>query len=352
MARFALFLHASDRGVPPEYVFEEMMAEAALAEEVGFEACMLAEHHQSPEGHYPRALSLASAIGARTSRIKVGTSVLLAPLYHPVHLAEECAMVDLITKGRLILGLGIGYAERDFTPFGVPLKERASRLEEVVTFLRRAWTEEQVTFAGRHYEFTDVSVVPKPVQQPHPPIWIGGDVAAGLERAGRLGDGWIGVNYLGPEARSERARLYRASAARHGRPATVAIRRDGWVAEDRATALREYRPAVASFQRFLRGFESGDAWFQVVRDMDVDEELLGDRLLIGTPDDCVATARRYVEAAGVEWFVMRFRHPEGPSHEKVMRAIELFGREVIPRLAEVHPPAATMNLGEDTEVRR
>lgn len=347
MARFALFLHASDRGTAPERLFDEMMAEAALAEEVGFEACMLAEHHQSPEGHYPRALTLAAAIGARTSRIKVGTSVLLAPLYHPVHLAEECAMVDLVTKGRLILGVGIGYAERDFAPFGVSRKERASRLEELVTFLRRAWTEESVSFAGRHHRFDDVSVVPKPLQRPHPPIWIGGDVRAGLERAGRLGDGWIGVNYQGPEAMAERARVYRASAVRHGRPATVAIRRDGWVAEDRAAAMRDYGPAVASFQRFLREFDSGDAWFKVVRDMDVDDELTGDRLLIGTPDDCIATARKYIETAGVDWFVMRFRHPEGPSHEKVMRAIELFGREVIPKLADVRPPAATSFQGGD-----
>lgn len=343
MARFGLFLHASDRQIPRARLFDELAEEAVLAEEVGFDACLIAEHHQSPNGHYPTPLMLAAGIAARTHRIRVGTSVLLAPLYHPVHLAEESAMVDVISSGRLILGMGIGYSSRDFDPFGVPLAERASRMEDQIEFLTRAWTEDHVTFEGRHYQIKDVSVAPKPVQQPRPPIWLGGAVPKALERAGRLGDAWIGFPFFDVEGVAERAALYRKTAAAHRRPSVVALRRDGWIAESREAAVAEYRPAIESFQRFMKELHSHDDWFTELQNRDVREELVSDRLLLGSPDDCIRTARRYIEEAGVDWFIMRFRHPDGPSHEQVMRAITLFGREVISKVAageSVGPMAA------------
>ncbi|MCB1739521.1 MAG: LLM class flavin-dependent oxidoreductase [Gammaproteobacteria bacterium] len=338
MARFGLFLHASDRQVPRDRLFEELSEEAVLAESVGFEACLIAEHHQSPNGHYPAPLMLAAAIAARTQRIRVGSSVLLAPLYHPVHLAEESAMLDVISSGRAILGLGIGYSPRDFDPFGVSLGERASRMEDHLRFLKQAWTRDHVSFDGKHYSFEDVSIHPKPVQQPHPPIWVGGAVPRAIDRAARYGDAWIGFPFYDVDGVAERAKLYRERAAVHGRGATVALRRDVWVAQDRDTAFAEYRPAIESFQRFMRELHSADAWFRELHDRDAQEQVVTERLLLGTPEDCVRTARRYIEQAGVDWFIMRFRQPDGPSHEKVMRAIELFGREVVSKLAPATPP--------------
>jgi len=337
VARFALFLHASDRGTAPERRFDEMADEAAMAESVGFDGCMIAEHHQSPDGHYPAPLMLAAGIAARTKRIRVGSSVLLAPLYHPVHLAEESATVDLISSGRLILGMGIGYSDRDFDPFGVPQKERATRMEDCVAFLKRAWTEDDVTFEGRHFRFEGLSIHPKPVQRPRPPIWLGGDVPAALRRAARLGDGWIGFPFYDLETLQARAGAYRAAAAEFGTRPTVVLRRDGWVAEDRATAIADYQPAIRSFQRFMNELDSDDPWFRDMQERKIGEETTSDRLILGSPEDCVRALRRYIDGAGVEWFIMRFRQPDGPAHDKVMKAIELFGRAVIPHVRDEGP---------------
>lgn len=338
MARFGLFLHASDRGTEPARLFDELAEEAALAEEVGFEACLIAEHHQSPNGHYPAPLMLAAGIAARTKTIRVGSSVLLAPLYHPMHLAEESATADLISSGRLILGMGIGYTARDFDPFGVSLKERAGRMEDHLQFLKRVWTEDGVTFRGRHFDFENVTLAPKPVQQPRPPIWLGGDVPAALKRAARHGDAWIGFPFHGLETVVERTSFYRREAEVIGRRPMVALRRDGWVAEDRDLAMRQYEPAVRSFQRFMQELHSHDDWFRDMTERDVQQEA-GNRLLLGTPEECIATARLFAEQAGVDWFIMRFRQPDGPPHAEVMRAIELFGREVIPALRAGDPEA-------------
>ena len=106
------------------------------------------------------------------------------------------------------------------------------------------------------------------------------------------------------------ARRYREAAAALGRRAVVAVRRDGWVADDRETAVREYQPAIQSFQRFMRELDSDDAWHRDQRNRDAEEEIVSNRLLLGTPEDCVRAARQYIDEAGVDWFVMRFRQPD------------------------------------------
>ncbi len=115
---------------------------------------------------------LLAALAARTRRIRLGTSILLSPLYKPVQLAETASMVDAISKGRLVLGLGLGYQPQDFRQFGVPFDQRVSRFGAGIEVLRRAWTQERFSFVGRRYQFDDVAVYPRPVQSPHPPIWL------------------------------------------------------------------------------------------------------------------------------------------------------------------------------------
>src|ERR671925_1243755 len=130
--------------------FEATIAECERAEAAGFDSVWLGEHHNSIL-LYPAPLLGLAAIAARTRRVRLGTGVLLLPLYHPLAVAEEAAMVDVISGGRLILGLGAGYAPEEFSAFGISIKERGSRLEEGASLLRRLWTEEHVSHEGRHY---------------------------------------------------------------------------------------------------------------------------------------------------------------------------------------------------------
>jgi alkanesulfonate monooxygenase SsuD/methylene tetrahydromethanopterin reductase-like flavin-dependent oxidoreductase (luciferase family) len=157
----------------------------AWADEHGFRRVMLGEHHQSPDGYLPAPLVVAAAIGGRTTRIRVQISVLLAPLYDPVRLAEEIAVADLCLQGRLDPAVGVGYVEADFDMFDADYAGRGATMEELIPFLRKAWTGEPFEFRGR-----TIRVTPKPFQDPMR-IYMGGGTRRTIERAARLSDGWV-----------------------------------------------------------------------------------------------------------------------------------------------------------------
>src|SRR5262249_42611723 len=152
--------------------------------ENGFAFTGIGEHHQNEDGFTPCPLVFAAAAGGRTKKIRIQTNVLLAPLYEPLRLAEEVAVADLCTNGRLSLGLGIGTQPHDFQAFGVDFTKRGKLTDALVPFLRKAWTGEPFEYRG-----TIVRVTPTPVQK-HLPINFGGVTPAGIDRAARLGDGY------------------------------------------------------------------------------------------------------------------------------------------------------------------
>ena len=125
---------------------DEVIAEAQLAEEAGFDSCFFGEHHQDRDGFLPSPLIVATAVAASTRTLNVGTSVILLPLHHPVHLAEDVTTLDIVSKGRIILGVGLGYQPADFQAFGVPMSERVGRFEESLEIMRRSWSGEEFSF--------------------------------------------------------------------------------------------------------------------------------------------------------------------------------------------------------------
>jgi probable F420-dependent oxidoreductase len=172
------------------------------AEELGFDTIWLTEHHFVEDGYSPSMIPLAAAIASRTRRIRIGTFVLLMPLHNPLHVAEDAATVDVLSNGRFDLGLGQGYVPREFAGFNVPREERSRRLREGVEIVRRLFTEDNVTFEGKSYAVRDATLYPKPVQRPHPPIWIGARSRKATERAGRNGYHLAGVG-------EQQAQIYR-----------------------------------------------------------------------------------------------------------------------------------------------
>ncbi len=155
------------RGEQLDRCIDEVIAEAQLAEASGFDSCFFGEHHQDHDGFLPSPLIVATAVAARTTRLRVGTSVILLPLHHPVHVAEDVVTLDLVSKGRVILGVGIGYQPADFRAFSVPMEDRAGRFEESIEILRRCWAGEPFSFRGKHYTLEDVQIRPRPYQ----PAW-------------------------------------------------------------------------------------------------------------------------------------------------------------------------------------
>ncbi len=177
-------MRAPDFGAPATDLYAAALDQAAWADELGFDLIGLGEHHASPDGYNPSPLILAAAMGARTRRIRLRTSVLLAPLYDPVKLAEDAAVTQIATGGRLLLGVGGGYRPAEFELFDKRLEDRWKAIGDTIAFLRLAFTGEPFEWQGR-----TCHVTPKP--DPPPPILLGGSSAAAARRAARIADGWF-----------------------------------------------------------------------------------------------------------------------------------------------------------------
>jgi len=254
-------------------------------------------------------VSLA-AVAAVTTRVRLGTSVLLPTLRPPLLLAKMIASVDQLSGGRVILGIGVGSREDDFAASGVPFEQRGSRAAEMVRLLKLAWSGEPVRHAGRFYQMDVGPVGPRPVQQPHPPIWFGGNAEPALRRAGRIADGYIGVSGGGPEGfRAAWGKVCAAARAAGRDPAAIrpALLAFACVDDDRkraeALALRYlanyYGPRRTDTQPFL----------------------------LGPAEECVAKARAYF-AAGVETLIIA-------SVTADPRYFDRLCEQVVPRLASL-----------------
>src|SRR5260221_2051872 len=170
--KFGLLFHLQD---PPNgdhiaRLYDEVFAQAQFAEQMGFEAFFVPEHHQMPDGYMPAPLTFAAALAAKTQLAEIGTSIMQLPLFHPLQVAEQIAVIDNLSKGRFILGAGLGLVQKEFDAFQIPLADAASRFTESVEILKQAWTGQPFSFQGRHFQFTDVTITPKPLRQPRPPI--------------------------------------------------------------------------------------------------------------------------------------------------------------------------------------
>jgi alkanesulfonate monooxygenase SsuD/methylene tetrahydromethanopterin reductase-like flavin-dependent oxidoreductase (luciferase family) len=163
------------------------------AEQLGFDTIWLTEHHFAEDGYSPAIIPIAAAVAAMTERIRIGFNLLLLPLHHAVQLAENLATVDVISNGRLDVGLGQGYAEHEFAGYGIPRSQRLSRFLEGLDVLNGLWTNEVFSFQGKHYHVDSARLVPRPVQQPSPPIWIGATSEKAIRRAGRRGADLLGL---------------------------------------------------------------------------------------------------------------------------------------------------------------
>ena len=242
---------------------------ATKAEQFGFDSYWQADHLLMYTPVHETFVVLA-AVMARTTNIKIGSSVLLLPQRNAAHVAKTVATLDYLSGGRFQFGVGVGGEfEKEWELAGVEIKDRRRRMEESILVCKKLWTEERATFQGKFYRFNDVTMIPKPIQKPHPPIWIGGRSDAALERAGRVGDGWLGY-WLSPERYLDAAGKIREAAEKaHRDPEKIALAWYGFILLDdqveraRATALtylnRNYGGAFEDQRRFDRYIPIGTA---------------------------------------------------------------------------------------------
>jgi alkanesulfonate monooxygenase SsuD/methylene tetrahydromethanopterin reductase-like flavin-dependent oxidoreductase (luciferase family) len=316
----------------PHTVLGEILEQAEAADRLGFDAALTTEHKYSDE-YFGSPLHLSFAIAARTQRVRVGTAIAIAPLYNPVELAQDAAMLDQLSGGRAWLGLGTGYMPVDYSTVGVPWDNRAQRFDETVRIVRAAHTSESFSFADSIYSLEKVSVIPKPVQPGGVPLHLAAWTPGGLRRAARLGDGWITNALMSLSTMTAMAGSYRAEAEKLGRTPHVTSIRFCWPYQSREQALRDFGDASLAMAKTLFEYGAITDLPGVSSAAEITlEEFVRDRFIFGTPQECAETIGRFRDEAGVDDFLLIFRYPTGPGHRAVLEAMELFAEQVRPAL--------------------
>jgi alkanesulfonate monooxygenase SsuD/methylene tetrahydromethanopterin reductase-like flavin-dependent oxidoreductase (luciferase family) len=310
-------------------LYAEILDFVEWSESVGFDGAWVPEHHAADDGYVPSPLVVLAAIAARTKRLKLGPGVALAPLYHPVRFAEDCAVLDILSGGRLEVSVAVGYRRREADGYGVDFAKRGGRTDEFVEIVQRLWAGETVTFEGKHFQLKNASIKPTPARG-RIPLYFGGLADKAIERTAKFGDGYFG--------NMDVVDLYSEKLRAHGKdPASARIRIQGLfyvVARDPDKALDELAPYFLHVnnsygQWLIEDREStgmGDA--TLLKPMTLEAFKKSGTLQVLTPTEAIALFNGMLAKAPVEHFTMML--PPGLPPAQFEPYAEVFAREVIP----------------------
>ncbi len=312
--------------------WSDTVEQSVKAEAWGYDSLWISEHHSVEAGYYPSPWVALAGLAAHTQTVRLGTAVLIAPFYHPFHIAEDATMLDVISGGRCVVGLGVGYREEEFGLFNVPIKERGGRTEESARILRALWADDRVTFDGKYFSLKEARLLPKPVQQPRPPIWMGGWTEPACARAARLADAW----FPGPSADLEKVKraygFYKTALGGgdkgvQGRE--FPIIRECFCCKDKATEAyaneRLYHNYKDDYIRWGHATTTtGEAEVTF-------EGLKKDRFIVGPPEKCIEGLEKFIDALGVNHLIFRM-HFHDMRQQAVLDSMKLFAVECMPHL--------------------
>jgi probable F420-dependent oxidoreductase len=313
-----------------ERFYAECFEEIEESERLGFTGLWLSEHHFVDDGYLPSPLVGAAAVAARTRRLTIGTNVLLLPMHHPLRVAEDAAVVQLISGGRFVLGVGQGYVQHEFEALGFDRKYRPSLLEEGVEVIKHAWEEGSTGYEGKRWRFDDLPFEPRPEKRP--PIYVGAFADPAIDRAVRLADGFLAS--AGGGSLADTYRRVRETLARHGRDdEDFPIVASGvvYVHEDPERALADVAPAI-SYQR-SRYAEWGTDRDRPRPEPVRPEDLPWERYLVGSPDEVAEGLIRLHQEAPYDHYCYWGRLP-GITHEQALANARLFASEVMPKVRD------------------
>ncbi|HUN59376.1 MAG TPA: LLM class flavin-dependent oxidoreductase [Candidatus Binataceae bacterium] len=328
--RFGLttdFRNPPGSGKTSATVYAETIELFTWAETLGFSAAYVFEHHFTGDDYMPSPMVAATAIAARTTTMRVGPDIAILPLYEPVRLAEDGAVLDLISNGRLDFGVGLGYRPQEYSGYCIDINRKGSRANEALQIIRRLWQGETVTFHGKHFNVDGARLSPRPVQQPNPPIWVGGFSRGAARRAARFGDG-----YIGPSNRAM-YEMYLAELRAAGKdPAHARVMGgDLWliVTQDPDRTFAAYAPHLLYwFNSYSKWFEGTDTspWPH----FDNAEALLASGLAnVVTPEGAIKLINDRIAQAPIELYTMMLT-PPGIDLNLVRTSLELFAKKVLP----------------------
>ena len=318
--------------------YQDMLRCLPRAEELGYRSMYLATHHAKTDGRCPGPLPTLGAAAAVTKTMKIGTAVMLVPMYAPLKLAEDIAVLDNISEGRFILGVAPGYVATEFAAHGIPREERVGRFEEALDLMIAAWTQDEFEFNGKYYRVPRTVMTPKPVQKPYPQIWYGVSAKSSLKRAAKR----HAIQIMSP-------RHGIAELQAHYAPYEAAAQEIGWTIPERpiirqvfvASTLQKAEalaaPAIEHLYREVYGKASA-AGDRVLRNDDgspitdhhqVNFDTFKARYIVGTPEFAINEIIKYRDGLGCTEMVC-WMHMPGIRGADVMTSVELFAQEVMP----------------------
>lgn len=304
----------------------EMLEQVRVARASGFSSLWVPHHYATQPMQMLAPIPMLAYLLREAEGMTIGPNILIMPLLNPVHVAEDAVTLDLLSGGRYVLGIGIGYREAEFVAFNVPLSERVQRITEGVEIMRRLWTEDRVTHKGKIFTIEDMGVGLKPLRKGGPPIWLAAVVDAAVKRAAQIGDAWLITNFAHLSVLGPQMALYRATLKQAGKPwpAEVPIIRECYIGPTREKALEEckaplqYKYAAYSSWGLDSQSKGAESFQQPFEDFARDRFIIGDRSYV--KDE----VQRYRELLGVNHFLMRVQWP-GLPHDRVLRTISTLG---------------------------
>jgi alkanesulfonate monooxygenase SsuD/methylene tetrahydromethanopterin reductase-like flavin-dependent oxidoreductase (luciferase family) len=318
------FRNPPDSGVPDRVLYQEILEQVRWLDRLGADLVWFTEHHFVDDGYLPSWVPVAGAMAAVTEHVRFGTDICLMPFNHPIRLAEDLAVLDNVSGGRIELGLGMGYAPHEFRGFGIPVSRRVSLMDEGIEVLQRCFSGERFSYAGKRYRFEDVVITPGYVQDGGPPLWIAAMSEAGAARAARYHTHFL------PQGLKRRSfdPWVQALTGSGRRPADyrVGIIRSVLVTDDRNTdwplvrAAEKYRMAL--YQRFFE--ESGEGFGGT-------GEPIPQTWIVGDVKHCVAELEQFIETFGIT-DIVTMAVPPGLRAAQMSASLERLFKEVVPRL--------------------
>src|SRR5499425_199268 len=230
----------------PESLMPTLIEQVRVADQSGFHAFSMGEHYNIPALQRVHQIPALARLCAEVKHCEVGTAVMLLGLRHPVTVANELATLDVINNGRSFAAFGLGYRDEELNAFELTKEQRFRRFVEGIEIIKRLWTEDHVSYEGKEFKIKDVSVDPKPLQKPRPPIWIAANSDAAVERAARIGDGWIIGPHSAIDELQKQVDIFRMAWQAAGKPAKpeIPLIRETFVARTRKEAVEKAQPCL------------------------------------------------------------------------------------------------------------
>ena len=326
-------------GVDMVKALDEQIVMIRLARDHGWDSYFTGQHYLNEGGNQGlQMVPYLARLAADAGHMTMGVGLLLAPLHNPVYTAETIASLDVISRGNMVFGVGLGYRTAEFEAFGVRKGQRVQRFEECLVVAKRLWTEDKVSYESDTCILRDAHLSLKCVQKPHPPIWFAAKHPNAIRRAAVLGD----CLYHSPKAtfatHKERLALYKDELRKAGKPlpGENPCRIEIFCAKSRAAAMELGAPYIAEKYKAYAQWESDKAMPEHERINKSFDELVQDRFVIGSPDDCWNQLQPYIKELGITHFVFR-THFLGMPVANALSSMQLMSEELLPALHAATP---------------